>query len=283
LISILNYKKKDGTFLWTKQVQGFVLSAYFYGYALTQIAGGYLATKFGAKRVLASSIFIASIFTLLTPLASEINYILAFTARFVIGVFHGLYWPAMSTMWSFWAPPTERSRLVGFANGGTQIGNVVSLTTSAFLCTQPIANGWPLIFYLGGGIGIVWTIVWMLTTSDSPTNHKFITEDEKSYVLGAITTVSSKGPTPWFKIIKSGPVWAVIIANTCTNMGLYTFLTQLPTYMKEILKFDIKSVRFLFKKMNKDFFFLNFLNLNLEWSFIIIAIFTLLLFYIGVE
>ena len=30
----------------------------------------------------------------------------------------------MSTLWSAWAPPTERSRLAGIANAGAQIGNV---------------------------------------------------------------------------------------------------------------------------------------------------------------
>ena len=33
----------------------------------------------------------------------------------------------MSTLWSAWAPPTERSRLAGIANAGAQIGNVFEL------------------------------------------------------------------------------------------------------------------------------------------------------------
>ena len=35
-------KKFDGPFVWTKKVQGFVLSAYFYGYILTQVTYLYL-------------------------------------------------------------------------------------------------------------------------------------------------------------------------------------------------------------------------------------------------
>ena len=33
----ISSKKFDGTFVWTKQTQGFILSAYFYGYLATQV------------------------------------------------------------------------------------------------------------------------------------------------------------------------------------------------------------------------------------------------------
>lgn len=40
----------------------------------------------------------------------------------------------------------------------------------------------------------------------------------------------------------SGPVWALIIANFCTDWGLYTYLTNIPTFYREVLNFDIQSV-----------------------------------------
>ena len=39
----------------------------------------------------------------------------------------------------------------------------------------------------------------------------------------------------------SGPVWALIITHVAQNYGLYTFLTELPTYMATVLRFNIKS------------------------------------------
>ena len=40
-------------FGWDKIQSGGVLSAFFYGYAMTQLVGGRLADSFGGKRVLA--------------------------------------------------------------------------------------------------------------------------------------------------------------------------------------------------------------------------------------
>jgi len=50
---------------------------------------------------------------------------------------------------------------------------------------------------------------------------------------------------PWGPIAKSLPVWAVAIAHFTNNWGYYTLLTCLPLYLKNILHFDMKSVRFI--------------------------------------
>ncbi len=38
-------------FTWDSRTQGVILGSFFYGYIVTQIPGGWLATKFGGKRV----------------------------------------------------------------------------------------------------------------------------------------------------------------------------------------------------------------------------------------
>lgn len=48
---------------------GIILSAFFLGYAIMQIPGGWLADKFGAKRVLLMAVIMWSIFTGLTAIA----------------------------------------------------------------------------------------------------------------------------------------------------------------------------------------------------------------------
>ena len=47
---------------------------------------------------------------------------------------------------------------------------------------------------------------------------------------------------PWFAILKSMPNWAIVVSNICYDWGGYTFVTCIPAYMKEVLKFDISSV-----------------------------------------
>jgi nitrate/nitrite transporter NarK len=102
--------------VWPKKVQGFILSAYFYGYLLIQafifqifsrfefffllkynktikqfqfqLPAGLLALKFGGRFVLSMCILIASIFSLLLPFAARVDYTLALICRFLIGLSH---------------------------------------------------------------------------------------------------------------------------------------------------------------------------------------------------
>lgn len=44
-------------------------------------------------------------------------------------------------------------------------------------------------------------------------------------------------------MMMSVPLWAMIVTQMCSNWAYYTLLTSLPTYMDNILHFDLKSVR----------------------------------------
>lgn len=43
-------------------------------------------------------------------------------------------------------------------------------------------------------------------------------------------------------IVKSGPFWAILLAHMGYNYGYETLMTELPTYMKQVLHFSIKDV-----------------------------------------
>ena len=52
---------------------------------------------------------------------------------------------------------------------------------------------------------------------------------------------------PWCSIIKSLPVYAIIVSNVTSDWGAYTLLINIPTYLKEVLQLDITTVWFMYK------------------------------------
>lgn len=74
-----------GEFVWSRQFQGYVLSSYFYGYLVTQILGGFLSGKYGAKYVLGTGMIIMVVMTLLTPVAARISAYLLIVLRIALG------------------------------------------------------------------------------------------------------------------------------------------------------------------------------------------------------
>jgi len=98
-----------------------------------------------------------------------------------------------------------------------------------------------------GIFGIVWFFIWILVSSNNPSENRFIRHRERDYIEEQTRETmeafkeSEKG-APWLKILTSPPAAAIFFGHSCSNWGTYLFLTSLPTYMKEVLKFDVKSV-----------------------------------------
>ena len=51
---------------------------------------------------------------------------------------------------------------------------------------------------------------------------------------------------PLGSVFTSIPMWAIIISHFANNWGFYTLLTNLPNYLKNVLKFDISQVGHIF-------------------------------------
>lgn len=60
--------------------------------------------------------------------------------------------PAISTIWIYWCPVTERSRLVSFALSGVHTGNAVVNLVAGVLCKNTLfgLTGWPFVYYIFG-------------------------------------------------------------------------------------------------------------------------------------
>lgn len=61
----------EAEFDWDSKLQGIVLGSFYYGYAFLQLPGGCLALKLGGTRIFGYAIFLASMLTLLTPVATR--------------------------------------------------------------------------------------------------------------------------------------------------------------------------------------------------------------------
>jgi ACS family sodium-dependent inorganic phosphate cotransporter len=44
---------------------------------------------------------------------------------------------------------------------------------------------------------------------------------------------------PWRSIFTSLPVWGIVLGHAASNWGNYTLNQQLPTYLTDVLRFDL--------------------------------------------
>ncbi|GFO06927.1 vesicular glutamate transporter 1 [Plakobranchus ocellatus] len=140
--------EEDGEMVWDKHTQGLIHGSLYWGYALTNVAGGVLADRYGGKHVIGLSLLSATLLTLLVPVIARWNVIGLIVLRFLTGFSQGFVSPAMQSLWSHWAPPLESSRLRSICFAGSQMGKVLTYPLTALLCEYGFDGGWPSVFYV---------------------------------------------------------------------------------------------------------------------------------------
>ncbi|XP_075029458.1 sodium-dependent phosphate transport protein 3-like isoform X1 [Calonectris borealis] len=225
---------------WSAETQGIILSSFFYGYGLTQALGGYCSGLFGGKPVLGSGLLLSSVLTLLVPRAAELGMSFLIGLQVLLGLAEGVIFPAQYTLWAKWAPPLERSRLMNIADAGCTFGTFFALLVAGIICQS---LGWPFVFYIFGGVGCAWCLSWFLLVYEDPAHHPWISAEEQEYIESSLAHQgSSHGRSlPLVAMAKSLPLWAITIACFCTDWLFYMLLTSMPTFMSNVLHFDLRE------------------------------------------
>eukprot|EP00108_Taenia_solium_P011876 TsM_000336500 transcript=TsM_000336500 gene=TsM_000336500 len=223
-------------FYWTPGERGFVESAFFYGYMITQIPGGAIATIFPANRLFGIAVGGSALCNLIVPIACRGSYGVVAFIRVLQGLVEGVSYPACHGIWRYWAPPIERSRLATIAFCGSYAGAVMGLFMSGILAQY---MGWQSPFYLYAILGLIWFAVFWKTTYEKPSTHPKISAEERDYIeesIGEVDLPPSLKTIPWKSIFTSMPVYAIIIANIARSWSFFLLIMKCPKYLKQVFE-----------------------------------------------
>ncbi|CAH1418154.1 unnamed protein product [Lactuca virosa] len=221
---------------WNSTTVGLIQSSFFWGYLLTQIAGGIWADTVGGKRVLAFGVIWWSVATVLTPVAAKLGLPFLLIVRAFMGIGEGVAMPAMNNLLSKWVPVAERSRSLALVYSGMYLGSVTGLAFSPFLIHS---YGWPSVFFSFGSLGTVWTALWLNKAYSSPLEDPELRPEEKKLIFRNRVIEEPVKTIPWRVILSKPPVWALITCHFCHNWGTFILLTWMPTYYNQVLGFNL--------------------------------------------
>ena len=224
-VAIIPMQKQFG---WSEFQTGFIFSSFYFGYMITMIVGGYLADKYGGKRVLGYCLIIWSIFTIITPYFAYLGIWWLVFIRILMGLGEGITFPSWHAIYARWIPFKERTRAVAFTNSGIAAGTMFGYGVAAII----IANySWEWVFYLFGMLGFFWIIFWNKNVTSFPENNKYITAEELDLILKEAPSKESARSIPLLKLVTNLPFLAIVVATFCNNWTLYTFLSYIPKYV----------------------------------------------------
>jgi len=230
-----------GDFEWSAKEQGQILGSLFYGNIISQIPAGILAEAMGGKHIFGIGVLVSSLVTLLTPFLVLQGTWCFILSRAVIGFAQGVTFPTMYVLISEWIPPRERPILSVFIWSGIQFGTCLALPLSGYLSEW---LNWQAVFYVTGTCGLLWFGFFTYFVTSKPSQDKTISIDELFYIETSLPVKfeSKDFKMPPFKdMFLSLPVWALMLAHMGNNWGMYTLLTEMPTYLTSVHHFDISS------------------------------------------
>jgi len=205
---------------------GIILSAFFLGYAIMQIPGGWLADKFGAKRILLTAVIMWSIFTGLTAIAWSLTAMIMI--RFLFGIGEGGFQPASSKIIATIFPKEERGRAMSIM---LTSGGIVSLIVPLLAAYLLGTIGWRMMFIIIGAIGaIIAYLYW-----------KYI-QLPKSETVDAAETGNLAVKVGFKELLKTPLMWNLIIAYFCIYAVNWGLVSWIPTYLQKNRGLDLMSI-----------------------------------------
>ncbi|XP_062589039.1 vesicular glutamate transporter 3-like isoform X1 [Saccostrea cucullata] len=232
---------------WSVATSQYFNTAYFVGYVITQLPGGFLAVRFSPTKLFGGAIMISGSCFVVLAFIMKYSPIIVFVIRFIQGLAEGVSQPAMSSVVSAWAPKSERTRIVGISFSGiylsTSLASVIAGATTCYV-------SWHAGLFIYGGSGILWSLVWFCTVYDSPMMHPTLSEKERRIFTeeGSNVTIASAYVAkniPWRKILTSVPVWALLLANFTRSWVFAMIITEIPQYYADAYALNVATIGFL--------------------------------------
>ena len=189
---------------------GLILAAFTFGYALMQIPGGFLADRFGSRRLLIAALLVWSVFTGLTGLATSLAALII--VRVLFGLGEGLENGAQFKLIGDYYPSRDRSRANAVFLTALSLGPAFAAPLAAWFVVH---TGWQAMFFWFTIPGFLMAGLMAL----------FLPRTNVAVVAGA------KREGGWGKALRTDTTWFAFVAYLCFNVAFWGFIGWMPTYL----------------------------------------------------
>ncbi|MGH8410592.1 MAG: MFS transporter, partial [Pseudomonas sp.] len=208
-------------------------------YALMQPIAGYVIDAIGTK--MGFAIFAISWSVVCALAAFATGWQSLAVARGALGLTESAGFPGGVKAITEWFPAKERSVAIGWFNFGSSFG---ALLAPPLVVWAILHSGWQLAFLIVGGIGLVWSGLWLLLYKH-PRDQRLLAQAEREYIEAGQETHLKDGvqkKASWKRILKSRNFFAIASARMLSEPAWQTFNAWIPLYLMTERHMNIKEM-----------------------------------------
>lgn len=217
----------------SRTIQGSVHSAFYSGYIVTQVPGGYLATRYGGEKVLQFAFTMWGAVSAVMPSDGTRTRVL-WLCRFGVGCAMGTVFPALHSVMARAVPLETRNRAVSFMTSGMYFGSAFAMV---FVPCVMGLGGAHLAFTAVGFMALMWSQLCARFTK----HHEFTQAVTECTASSTSTDARRQSKTPWMELFSSPPVLVIMLNNFTFHYTFFILMSWMPTFYEQQLKTDVSS------------------------------------------
>jgi sugar phosphate permease len=217
---------------------------FFWGYLVTFLAGGWLAPRFGPRRVVFCSLLTWGFGAMLSGFVHNMNELVA--ARLLLGAAEGPVSAATAMLLSQWFLKPERARAFGLWNLCIPVGALLAGPISGMILTH---SDWRTMFVLEGLPAWIWAVGWWWIIPRSPGTAPWLDSGERERLQAGLAAERAEHEGQRTEglgaILRHPVVWALLGGFSLINMVCYGFTLWLPSALKGMSTLSIGAIGWL--------------------------------------
>ena len=220
--SVILPSMRDGLALNYKQV-GLIATGNFIGYLCLAIFGGFLAARFGVRRVVFISLLVIGVSLFLTGFSD--SFIVAFFLRMLTGAGNGSSYVPIMALPAAWFVARKRGLATGIVSGGIGVGLFLSGVILPSVITW---NGWRYAWFSMGIVVFILAFVCYAFLRDNP--------GQKGLSMYGGQEESKAGPkvtlfSAWRDVVKEPEIWKLGCVYFMYGFSYIIYLTFFIAYL----------------------------------------------------
>jgi MFS transporter, ACS family, D-galactonate transporter len=207
-----------------------IMSAFYLGYALFQLPGGWLGDRWGTRAALSLLALVWSAATGLMGLASTFGVLYALWLT--NGLAQAGIFPCSVKSISQWFPASERGLPSGMLGSFMSIGAALASSLIGVLVEYV---DWQVLFVMLSLPGILFAAVFYAWFRNQPAEHSWVSREEIDYIQGAENASANSGSSRvrWIDLLTCVPLYLICLQQFFRAACYIFYTTWAPTFLQK--------------------------------------------------